>query len=73
MWALTACFRAGEIYEGEGKYEEAIKLYRKVAKRFKGSKKGDYALKRIKELKKKLMGVIINLVVMQNEAFQRSD
>jgi TolA-binding protein len=54
MWALTACFRAGEIYEREGKYDEAIKLYTKVAEKYKGEKKGDYASKRVKELKEKI-------------------
>ena len=50
MWAMTACFKAGEIYEKEKKWEEALKLYKRVAERYKNTKQGDYANQRIKRI-----------------------
>ncbi len=50
MWALTARFKAGEIYQSLEKYDEAIKLYAKVAETYKGTKQGDFAQQRIEEI-----------------------
>lgn len=52
MWALTARFKAGEIYQSQQKYKEAIKLYAKVAEKYKGTKQGDFAQQRIEEINK---------------------
>jgi len=54
MWAMTACFKAGEIYEKEKKWEEAIKLYKRVAERYKNTKQGNFANERIKRIQQLL-------------------
>ena len=54
MWAMTACFKAGEIYEKEKKWDEAIKLYKRVAERYKNTKQGDFANERIKRIQQLL-------------------
>ncbi len=53
MWAITARFEAGKIYEKKGQWQEAIKLYRKIAEKQQGSKQGEYAEKKLEELKEK--------------------
>ena len=53
MWAMTARFNAAKICEQLGYYDDAIKLYRKIADAYKGKVQGEFARKKLEELKKK--------------------
>jgi len=53
MWALTARYMAAQVYQEMGAYEEAIRLYTKVAKESGDKRKSEYARKRIEELNAK--------------------
>ena len=55
-WALTALFRAGEIYEKRQQYAEAIKMYQRVAAAEPEHPRGRYAAERARHLKTKLAG-----------------
>ncbi len=50
MWAITARFEAGKIYENRGEWQEAVKLYRKIAENHSGSSQGDYAQERLNKI-----------------------
>ncbi|GEM_PF-2067316 len=50
MWSTTARFNAAKICEQLGYYDDAIKLYKKIADSFKGQVQGEYARKKLKEL-----------------------
>lgn len=52
-WALTALFRAGEIYEQRQQYAEAIKMYQRVAAADPDNPRGRYAAQRVRRLKTK--------------------
>ncbi len=53
MWATTARFNAAKICEKLGYYDDAIKLYRKIADAYKGQVQGEFARKKLKELEEK--------------------
>jgi len=53
-WVLTALFRAGEIYEQQQQYSEAIGLYQQVVTAVPDNPRGRYAAERIKHLKAKM-------------------
>ncbi len=50
MWAATARFNAAKICEKLGYYDDAIKLYRKIADTYKGQVQGEFAEKKLHEL-----------------------
>jgi TolA-binding protein len=52
-WALTALFRAAEIYEQRQQYAEAITLYQRVAAADPDHPRGRYAANRARRLKSK--------------------
>lgn len=52
MWALTAKYMAAQAYQELGQYENAIKLFNKVAKESGDKRKREYARKKVKELAK---------------------
>jgi TolA-binding protein len=52
-WALTAMFRAGEIYETLQQYHKAIDMYQRVAAANPHDRQGRYAAERVKLLKAK--------------------
>jgi TolA-binding protein len=54
MWALTARYMAAQVYQEMGAYEEAVRLYTKVAKESGDKRKSEYARKRIEELSAKM-------------------
>ncbi len=54
MWATTARFNAAKICEKLGYYDDAVKLYRKIAQAYKGQVQGEYAEKKLEELQKKV-------------------
>ncbi|MCZ6873437.1 MAG: tetratricopeptide repeat protein [bacterium] len=57
-WALTALFRAGEIYERQQQYTKAIGLYQQVvATAASDHPRGRYAAERIKHLKAKMAAI----------------
>ena len=53
MWSTTARFNAAKICEKLGYYDDAIKLYRKIADAYKGQVQGEFAKKKLKELEEK--------------------
>jgi len=56
MWATTARFNAAKICEKLGYYDDAIKLYKKIADAYKGQVQGDFAKKKLEELENKKSG-----------------
>ncbi|MDT8318102.1 MAG: tetratricopeptide repeat protein, partial [bacterium] len=52
MWALTAKYMAAQAYQELGQYENAIKLFEKVAKESGDKRKREYAINKVKELAK---------------------
>jgi TolA-binding protein len=50
MWAVTARFEAGQIYEKQGKWDEAVKLYRRIAEAAPGSTQSEAARRRLEEI-----------------------
>ncbi|UCF80223.1 MAG: tetratricopeptide repeat protein [Acidobacteriota bacterium] len=50
MWAVTARFEAGQIYEKQGKWDEAVKLYRRIAEAAPGSAQSEAARRRLEEI-----------------------
>ena len=50
MWAVTALFRAGEIYETLQQYDKAIKMYKRVVAVGPNDKHGRYAAERVRVL-----------------------
>ncbi|BBB32970.1 hypothetical protein TTHT_1462 [Thermotomaculum hydrothermale] len=53
MWSTTARFNAAKICEKLGYYDDAIKLYKKIADAYKGQVQGEFARKKLKELEEK--------------------
>lgn len=53
MWSTTARFKAASICEKLEYYDDAIKLYSKIAKTYKGQVQGTFAAKKVEELKNK--------------------
>ena len=53
MWSTTARFNAAKICEKLGYYDDAIKLYKKIADAYKGQVQGEFAKKKLKELEEK--------------------
>ena len=56
MWATTARFNAAKICEKLGYYDDAVKLYRKIADAYKGQVQGEFAKKKLEELENKKSG-----------------
>ena len=56
MWSSTARFKAAKICEQLEYYDDAIKLYQKIAEAYKGQIQGDFAKKKLEELNKKHQG-----------------
>ncbi len=54
MWSTTARFNAAKICEKLGYYDDAIKLYRKIAQSYKGKVQGKFAEKKLIELEEKV-------------------
>ena len=52
MWALTAKYMAAQAYQELGQYENAIKLFQKVARESGDKRKREYAINKVKELGK---------------------
>ncbi len=53
MWSTTARFKAASICEKLEYYDDAIKLYSKIASAYKGQVQGKFAAKKVEELKNK--------------------
>ena len=53
MWSTTARFKAAKICEQLEYYDDAAKLYRKIASAYKGQVQGEFAKKKLEELQKK--------------------
>ncbi|ADY73328.1 Tetratricopeptide TPR_1 repeat-containing protein [Desulfurobacterium thermolithotrophum DSM 11699] len=53
-WASTSLYRAAQLFEQKGDYEQALKLYQKVIKLKAGTKEGEIAAERVKSLLQKL-------------------
>ncbi len=53
MWSTTARFNAAKICEKLGYYDDAIKLYKKIADAYKGQVQGEFAKKKLQELEEK--------------------
>jgi tetratricopeptide (TPR) repeat protein len=51
IWGITARFKSAEIYQKTGKLAKALALYRKVEKLGKGESYGQFAGKRINEIR----------------------
>lgn len=55
LWPLTARYKAAQAYQDMGRFEDAIKLFKIVAKESKDKRKSEYAKKRVEELADRLM------------------
>jgi tetratricopeptide (TPR) repeat protein len=53
-WSSTSLYNAAQLFEEKGKYEEALKLYKKVAELKRGTKEGEVAAKKVKSLLQKI-------------------
>ncbi len=53
MWATTARFKAAKICEKLEYYDDAAKLYKKIATAYKGRVQGEFARKKLEELQQK--------------------
>ena len=53
MWSTTARFKAAKICEQLEYYDDAAKLYRKIASAYKGQVQGEFAKKKLEELQGK--------------------
>ncbi len=53
MWSTTARFKAAKICEQLEYYDDAAKLYRKIASAYKGQVQGEFAKKKLEELQNK--------------------
>jgi len=53
-WSSTALYRAAQLLEKKGDYEQAVRLYGKVSKMKRGTKEGKEAEERLKSLLKRL-------------------
>jgi tetratricopeptide (TPR) repeat protein len=53
MWSTTARFKAASICEKLEYYDDAIKLYSKIASAYKGQVQGKFAAQKVEELKNK--------------------
>ncbi|NOY23046.1 MAG: tetratricopeptide repeat protein [Acidobacteria bacterium] len=53
MWSTTARFKAAKICEQLEYYDDAAKLYRKIASAYKGQVQGEFAKEKLKELQGK--------------------
>lgn len=52
LWSGTARFRAGEIFEMQGRLSEAVLMYQKLALKYKNDERGKFAAKKIEEIRK---------------------
>ena len=53
-WAITALFRAGELYEQGEQYDQAITMYQRVQTADPTSAKGRFAAEKIRTLQTRL-------------------